>query len=246
MILTNWPLHFRGTIKGISPEQAKRMFHYNLPPGAKGITFKPRNKKTEIVPYFPEKYVNKNPIKSPEFISSKNILTKLIKIAPQIRTTIIRPLWNNMAGKDYYSGHHMFISINHKLLLTGIENILFTIGTLNPPKTHTIELKNSTLKFQLQNSNPDYQLGIISMDSQTLQITHIQPTHYSDYEPLACLEKDCGASVVTSRLGGIIHKCNPKDKTINIPIKTDNPLVFLYYYDKNKQSYSSSVRIYPS
>jgi hypothetical protein len=190
MILKGWAIQFRGTIKGISPERAKRMFRYDMHPDAKGITFRGRGKKTEIISYFPEKYVSKGSGKSPGFISSKNAMTQLIKIASQIRKTNIGLLWNNLAGKDYYSGHHMFMSLNHKLFPTGIENILFTLGNLPTPKPHTIELKNSSLNFRLQNSKPDYQLGIIFLDTETLQMEHTPPAQYTEIISLPLKRKN--------------------------------------------------------
>ncbi|MDD5530566.1 MAG: hypothetical protein PHX21_11150 [bacterium] len=205
MILQNWPMNFRGTIKHISPKQAKRMFNYDMPPDAKGVTFQYRNNKTIIVPYYPEKHITPSQKKSPEFRQNIQIFSNLGKISHQIRTTIIYPIWTKTLERDAHSSpYHTFMSVNYRQLLSGIENILFTVGNLNLPEIdNTPYLKAGKLKVRIKNFQPGYQLGIIIMDSQTLRIKLIPPAHYNT-------------------------------ETISIPIKIPNPLVFLYYKkDKN-------------
>ena len=161
-------MNFRGTLKGITPEDAKKMFNYDMPADAKGITFKVRNKRNTITPYYPEKYVNDNFTKNPQFISSKNIMTTLIKIAPQIKD-ILYPVWHAEAvKKGFYSGHHFFMSTNYKRINSGLENILFTIGNLDA--TTIVNRK----------SNSGYKTGVIILDSETLEVKHIPPRHYPD------------------------------------------------------------------
>ncbi|MDD2890329.1 MAG: hypothetical protein PHE49_06790 [bacterium] len=170
MILKDWPMDFRGTIKGITPEQAKEMFDYDMPPDAKGISFRFRNNKTETLPYYPEKYthyINR----SPEFMAYQKIFSAMNKIAFQIRDTIIRPLWDIMAAeKKYWSGFNMFMSMNCKQMRAGIENIFFTLGNLLPPQILSIEITDSYIELQLKNSKPEYQLGIIVLNSETLEV----------------------------------------------------------------------------
>ncbi|MDD2890869.1 MAG: hypothetical protein PHE49_09585, partial [bacterium] len=101
MLLQNWPMQFRGTIKGISPEQAKQMFNYDMPPDAKGVSFSIKNNKTEIRPYFPEKYFNHTPI-CPLLKTNAKAFSTLSTVAKQILKTIIRPSWTLIADEEKY------------------------------------------------------------------------------------------------------------------------------------------------
>jgi hypothetical protein len=219
MILQNCPIKFRGTIKRISPEQAKQLFNYDMSSGAKGVTFYAKGNKTIIMSYCPEKHITKTKTRSPEFQQYIDIFKKTGVIAHQISSSILSPVWTKMLkNKKYSSGCHMFLSVNAKRLLSGIENILFTIGRLPSPQIDykqqqiTDDGKQKILTVKTKNAKPDYKTGLIIMDSETLKITHTPPVFYS---------------------GGII----------SVHIRTQNPMVFLYY--QNQENYSPSIRISP-
>ncbi|MDD2891248.1 MAG: hypothetical protein PHE49_11525, partial [bacterium] len=101
----------------------------------------------------------------------------LSTVAKQILKTIIRPSWTLIADEEkYMSGYHMFISVNLKRIPSGLENILLTIGNLTPPEIHNdILKKDNTLEIKTKNSPPDYELGILTINPQTLQINHYNP-----------------------------------------------------------------------
>ena len=177
-------MQFRGTIKRISPEQAKKMFKFNLPPDAKGVTFQYRKNKTVIYSYSPEKNNNHLP-KSQQFKSNYANFSKLNRITHRILKTIIHPVWTKIADREkYFSGYHLFVSINIKRIQKGLENILFTVGDLPAPQIRSIEITDSYIEFQLQNHNPEYELGIVIMDSETLNINQFPPAFYPD-EPIS-------------------------------------------------------------
>jgi hypothetical protein len=178
MFLTNWPMYFRGTIKGISPEQAKQIFNYNMPPDAKGISFCIRNNKTRIFPYYPEKYANLAHLKNPIFALTSKVMADLNKITSQLLVDIIRPVWTIPAKeKNYESGYHLFISTNYKLALRGIENIVLTIGELETPRFS--EIKHDSASLTLSSESP-YEIGFFILNNQSLQIQHILPKAHSD------------------------------------------------------------------
>ncbi|MFA5033207.1 MAG: hypothetical protein WC614_09315 [bacterium] len=182
MRVRNSPFNFTGTIRGMSPEQAKRMFNYNMPPDAQGVTFRFQNNKTYIVPYYPEKY-NNHSEKSAAFKTNTEIFSMLNKICPQIRKTIIYPAWTPLVDKykeKHFSAYHLFFSINRRQLKYGLENLIFTMGELTPPQLNLLEFKNSVMSFQQENPQPGYDLGFISIDRKTLEVETFAPVKYGE------------------------------------------------------------------
>jgi hypothetical protein len=173
MQLTNWPIEFAGTLKNITPEQAKKIFQFDLPEEAKGITFVHRNGKVFMKPYFPERYKNKG-VKQ----TQTNEYMKLInKIGHLYLDDLIRPIWNKPAEKQkFYSGFNFFASINLKLIREGLENILISIGDLPPPKITFLEYKKDALRFSVD--KPDMELGVGILNPRIMTFTHLKPKTY--------------------------------------------------------------------
>ncbi|MDD2890960.1 MAG: hypothetical protein PHE49_10045 [bacterium] len=173
MILTNWPMKFRGTIKGISPEQAKQIFKFDLPPTAKGITFINRKGTTYMVAYIPEHYKN-TPRGNPKGNENFRIISK---ISHSHLRDLIRPIWDKPAQKqNFYSGSHLFSSVNLKRIKTGIHNLLISTGDLEPPKITYSKLKKDAFLFSID--NPQMELGTAILNPQTMSLEHSKPHTY--------------------------------------------------------------------
>jgi hypothetical protein len=169
MILTNWPMKFRGTIKGISPEQAKQIFKFDLPPTAKGITFLNKKGTAFMRPYFPVHFKN-NPKGNEHF----RIISK---ISHSHLHDLIRPIWDKPAQKqNFYSGSHLFSSVNLKRIKTGIHNLLISTGELEPPKITYSKLKKDAFLFSID--NPQMELGTALLNPQTISLKHSKPKSY--------------------------------------------------------------------
>lgn len=231
MLVKNWPIKIKGTIKGISKEQAKDLFNYDLPDNAKGVTLRMfKSGKNFISPYYPERYISAtaDTIGLENRLYMKPIFIMLDKITPQILNSIIRPIWNPAAIRyKQRSGYHMFMKVNSHLLLKGLEYLQLSIGDENPPTIRNAVFQNNTIKLTIpsgygrtgvspvHNIHPA-QLGFLLLDPQTLKIEHIKPDFYQ--------------------------------KTINIKTHLQNPTclptgMVMFAYSKNGDSYSNSICI---
>lgn len=235
MLLQNWPIKFSGTIKRISKEQAKTMFNYDLPADAKGIVFRVFESGNYISPYYPERHTS-NPGDIGNRLRMKPVFSILSKITPQITHTIIRPIWNQQADKyNLYSGYHLFMKINSKLLLKGLEYLQLSIGDQKPPRISSIKCQNNTISLSTPStlSKPS-KLTLVLLDTQTLKITLIKPETYQK-------KIEIKTNVKNSIIFAYSKNGNSYSNSIHIKIKPINTSGLVCHSDAERSEEEESI-----
>ncbi|MCK4353264.1 hypothetical protein KAW65_07655 [candidate division WOR-3 bacterium] len=144
----------------VTPEQAKRMFDFDMKPGALGIVFQRRGKTRYIRNAMP-----RHPICTEEQKIKENKLSILGRMSHNHLNDLIRPVWNPLAEKwHYYSGHCLFIGFNMKSV--GIpsvwENLKLTYGDLEPPCVECACYHNRKIKFRVKGCADRIGVGILN------------------------------------------------------------------------------------
>lgn len=213
-------MEFRGTIKGMKPETAKRLFNFDLPEDAKGVTFYRRNGQTFIKAYYPELYKNKS-----KSSAETNKYMKIINdIGHSHLNDIIRPIWDGPARKQgFYCGFNMFASMNLRLIREGVEKMKIAVGELEEPEVKGINYKDGALRFSVDKG--DLELGIGVMNPRNYWFKHIKPRKY-DGEVYVRVRSEEAVVFLYCRQG------NRYSDSIAIRIKNELPATKLLKYTK--------------
>lgn len=181
MFLENFPIPLSGTLKNITPEQAKKLFNYDMPEGATGITFNMLSpEKIVLCPYFPGRHKNKDWRKRKKLVNNYETISKLMRIKKQFPENL-KQVWIIQARLNKsYQPQNTFVSTNFKLIRQGLEHILVSVGNLKTPEILASEFKDNSVTLNFNNPNPDSQIGVIIVDKETLQLEHMSPKIYGN------------------------------------------------------------------
>ncbi|MDI6840170.1 MAG: hypothetical protein QMD71_04880 [bacterium] len=170
----NFPVKIVGKIK-TTPEQAKRMFGFNMKKDATGIFFQRRGNRICIC----NLVKRKNPKTEKQQIIRTKFAT-LGKITHKYKKEIIHKIWNPIAKHKYFSGQTMFIAVNMRELGNPPiwTNMKIADGEIEPPKILKATCEGKTVKIQIKNAY-DKEVGIAVMETENFNLYHFNPRHYS-------------------------------------------------------------------
>ncbi|MDI6839503.1 MAG: hypothetical protein QMD71_01390 [bacterium] len=213
----------------LTPEQAKKMFGFNMAKDAKGIILQKRNGKTII------RNLMKYTIYAvPKKLRARQIVFRILgKLAGKHLKDLIYPVWQESAKIRNCCALHLFMSVNLIRICNYKRNdsrrrwkqLLLSQGILDPPKIHARFYADSKkIMIAIKNTH-SYQIGIAVLEMTTFNLYHWLVS--ADPESTVTLP-------IVKKIGvwNYIYLQIPEIKS---------PIVFAYFKEGNTYSVSKSL-----